>query len=331
MNNETTLHLRAEIAKIKDKIAENQVLSEDPELGELAVSENEKLKEQVKSLESTIDTIENGYTENDIVSDDEDVKDAIVEIRAAAGGDESGLFAAELYKMYIRYAESQGWKYSQLNISEGGIGNIKNVMFEIIGKKDNPAYPLLQYESGVHRVQRVPATESSGRVHTSTATVAVLPKINPKQIDIKNEDLQIDVFRSSGPGGQSVNTTDSAVRITHIPTNVTVSMQDEKSQHKNREKALAVLSSRLYTIMKQQEKEKLDDIRSEQIGSGERSEKIRTYNFPQSRITDHRIGESWHNIDAIMAGEINDIVRALHEKLGSSGDKTANKEVETKE
>jgi len=315
MSNPATNALVEQVKIIEQKISSNQqLLIDSPDLQELIEEENLQLNRQKQALLESIDAIEQtgSYANNTSDSANEvNPKDAIVEIRAAAGGNESGLFASDLYRMYTRFAESQNWKVHQLSLNSGGIGNIKEVTFEITGTSVKPAYTLLQHESGVHRVQRVPVTESAGRIHTSTVTVAVLPKVEPKTINIKTEDLKIDTFRAGGPGGQSVNTTDSAVRITHLPTGVVVSMQDEKSQHKNKEKAMQILTSRLYDMMKRQEKKVIDDLRIDQIGSGERSEKIRTYNFPQNRITDHRINESWFNINQIMDGALSEIMDSL--------------------
>lgn len=318
MNTDTIDYLQKEIADIDAKLAANKgLLIDSPEMVDLVNEENVALNNQRTALLESISAIENTISDTATATEGDEInpKDAIIEIRAAAGGNEAGLFASDLYRMYVRFAESQGWRCQQLSMSEGGIGNIKEVTVEVLGKTDNPAYTLLQHESGVHRVQRVPTTESSGRIHTSTVTVAVLPKITPQQINIKTEDLRIDTFRAGGPGGQSVNTTDSAVRITHLPTGLAVSMQDEKSQHKNREKAMQILAGRLYELMRQQQKEKIDELRNDQIGTGERSEKIRTYNFPQSRVTDHRIGQSWHNINAIMDGNLTDLLTDLRNGL----------------
>ncbi len=237
-----------------------------------------------------------------------DDKNVIMEIRAGAGGDEAGLFAGELYRMYSRYADRAGWKVEEISASEQGIGGVKEVVFQINGKG---VYSQLKHESGVHRVQRVPATESGGRIHTSTASVAVMPEAEEVDVVVDPNDLKIDVYRSSGPGGQSVNTTDSAVRITHLPTGLVVSMQDEKSQLQNREKALRVLRSRLLQAEQERAAKERADARSAQIGTGDRSEKIRTYNFPQSRITDHRIGLTVHNLSDVLGGELDAIVAAL--------------------
>ncbi|MEZ5690563.1 MAG: peptide chain release factor 1 [Rickettsiales bacterium] len=240
--------------------------------------------------------------------DEADEKNAILEIRAGTGGDEAALFAADLFNMYQRYAQKQGWKFEVISLSESGIGGYKEASAEINGKS---VFARLKFESGVHRVQRVPATETQGRVHTSAATVAVLPEAEEVDIQIDEKDLRIDVFRSSGPGGQSVNTTDSAVRIVHLPTGVTVQQQDEKSQLKNKAKALKVLRSRLYEM----EREKLASARAssrkEQVGSGDRSERIRTYNFPQGRVSDHRINLTTYNIEQVMGGELNEFIEAL--------------------
>ncbi|WP_370327860.1 peptide chain release factor 1 [Euzebya sp.] len=237
-----------------------------------------------------------------------DEKNVILEIRAGAGGDEAGLFAAELERMYVRYAEGRRWKVNRLSVSETGIGGVKEVTFEVNG---TGAYSVLKHESGVHRVQRVPQTESGGRIHTSTASVAVMPEAEDVDVQVDPNDLKIDVYRSSGPGGQSVNTTDSAVRITHVPTGLVVAMQDEKSQLQNREKALRVLKSRLLQAERDRVAAERADARASQIGTGDRSEKIRTYNFPQSRVTDHRIGFTTHDLDGVLGGDLSELIDAL--------------------
>ena len=242
--------------------------------------------------------------------DPNDEKNVIVEIRAGTGGDEAGLFAADLYRMYIRYAEMQRWKTQVLSSNSTGIGGFKEVIFQVQGRG---AYSHLKFESGVHRVQRVPETEASGRIHTSTATVAVLPEMEEVEVEVDANDIRIDVFRSQGAGGQSVNTTDSAVRLTHLPTGMVVTCQDERSQLQNRIRALAILRSRLYEIEQQRLVEEQGATRRSQVGTGERSEKIRTYNFPQNRVTDHRIGFTTHRLEGILEGDLDELIQALTE------------------
>ena len=276
-------------------------LEDDEEFLELAKEELVELKEKRETLERDIKFML-------LPKDPNDGKNVIVEIRAGTGGDEAGLFAAELFRMYNRYATPQGWKTDMISSHATGMGGFKEVIFSVEGKD---AYAQLKYESGVHRVQRVPTTESAGRIHTSAVTVAVLPEAEEVEVEIEPEDLRIDFFRSSGPGGQSVNTTDSAVRITHIPTNIVVSCQDEKSQHKNRAKAMKVLRARLLDQMQGEQDAQRSAERRTQIGSGDRSEKIRTYNFPQNRLTDHRIGFTLYKLESVMEGELDELIESL--------------------
>ncbi len=275
--------------------------ADDDELKDLA-------KTEIKENESAKEQIEGELTLLLLPKDPNDDKNVVVEIRAGAGGDEAGLFAAELQRLYMRYAERRRWKVEPMSTSDNGIGGIKEAVFMINGKG---AYSRLKFESGIHRVQRVPATESQGRVHTSTATVAVLPEVDDVEVVVNQNDLRIDVFRSSGNGGQSVNTTDSAVRITHLPTGLVVTCQDGKSQLSNKEKALQVLKSRLYDMELAKQQSEISEERKSQVGTGDRSGKIRTYNFPQGRITDHRIPITLYKLSAFMDGEIDEIIDAL--------------------
>jgi peptide chain release factor 1 len=285
-------------------IAESKVVlaeEKDPEMRAYAQEELDNLETRLAKVESDLKFLL-------LPKDPNDEKDVVLEIRAGTGGDEATLFADEMFRMYSRYAEQQGWKVEVLSTSESSVGGLKEVIAIIEGKR---VYSQMKYESGVHRVQRVPATEQQGRVHTSAVTVAVLPEAEDVDIKIEPKDLRIDTFCSSGPGGQSVNTTYSAVRITHIPTNTVVSCQDEKSQIKNREKAMRVLRSRLYEVEMQKQQEALAKERKAMVGSGDRSEKIRTYNFPQNRVTDHRIGLTIHQLSEVMDGKLQPIVDAL--------------------
>jgi peptide chain release factor 1 len=294
----------SEYLKLSQELDEARELSEnadDADLRELAQGETEQLQERLDQLESQI---------RDLLAprDPLDDRAAVIEIRAGTGGDEAGLFASDLYRMYSRYAEKRGWKVEVLSTSEGVLNGLKEVVFVVRGEN---AYGALRYESGVHRVQRVPETESQGRIHTSAATVAVLPEAEEVDVAINPEEVKVDVFRSSGPGGQSVNTTDSAVRITHIPSGLVVTCQDEKSQHKNKARALKVLRSRLLDLkIAQQESERAQQRRM-QVGTGDRSAKIRTYNFPQSRVTDHRISLTLHRLQEILDGNLDELLREL--------------------
>ncbi len=273
----------------------------DPEMYELISVELEELR---KERDQLIETLEDLL----VPEDPRDKRDVIVEIRAGTGGDEAALFAADLYRMYQHYSDEQGWKVEVLSRNEIGIGGFKEIVFEVRGKG---AFSRLKWESGVHRVQRVPETEASGRVHTSTATVAVLPEAEEIEVVVPESDVRVDVFRSTGPGGQSVNTTDSAVRITHVPTGIVVSCQDEKSQLQNRRRAFQILRARLLQAEEERQHEERSAERRSQVGTGERSEKIRTYNFPQSRVTDHRIGMTLHRLTDVLSGDLDELIDAL--------------------
>ena len=278
----------------RELLAEN----DDPELAELAELEIAELVDQIAALEDDLRRML-------LPKDRNDDKNVIVEIRAGAGGDEAGLFAADLMRMYTRWANGHKFKTEIMSVSETGVGGIKEAILEVRGKG---AYSRLKYESGVHRVQRVPTTESQGRVHTSAATVAVLPEAEDVEIEINPNEMKVDVFRSSGPGGQSVNTTDSAVRVTHLPTGIVISCQDEKSQLQNRLKAVRILKTKLYDIELQKQMEDLGAARRSQVGSGDRSEKIRTYNFPQGRVTDHRINKTLFRLEQVLDGDIDELI-----------------------
>lgn len=294
-----------EYQQVKKSIAESKELlnesSSDEELRELAKLELSEMEDKVEPLEEELKVLL-------LPKDPNDEKNVILEIRAGTGGDEAALFGSDLFRMYSRYAERRGWKTELMEMNETGIGGIKEAVLLIKGKG---AYSRLKYESGAHRVQRVPETESSGRVHTSAATVAVLPEVDEVEVNLNPNDVRVDVYRSSGNGGQSVNTTDSAVRLTHIPTGTVVTCQDEKSQIKNKEKAFKVLAARLYDVMIREQTDEISQQRKSQVGSGDRSERIRTYNFPQGRVSDHRTGVTLYKLDAFLDGDLDEIIDGL--------------------
>lgn len=294
-----------EYQQVKKSIEESKELlnesSSDEELRELAKLELSEMEDKVEPLEEELKVLL-------LPKDPNDEKNVILEIRAGTGGDEAALFGADLFRMYSRYAERRGWKTELMEMNETGIGGIKEAVLLIKGKG---AYSRLKYESGAHRVQRVPETESSGRVHTSAATVAVLPEVDEVEVNLNPNDVRVDVYRSSGNGGQSVNTTDSAVRLTHIPTGTVVTCQDEKSQIKNKEKAFKVLAARLYDVMIREQTDEISQQRKSQVGSGDRSERIRTYNFPQGRVSDHRTGVTLYKLDAFLDGDLDEIIDGL--------------------
>ncbi len=287
-------------ARIEDSIAMLEEES-DEEMREMAKEELIECKQKLSIIEEQLKILL-------LPKDPNDEKNVIVEIRGGAGGDEAALFAAELFRMYTRYAERQRWKIDMMNLNENGLGGFKEVVFMINGKG---VYSKMKYESGVHRVQRIPVTESGGRIHTSTSTVAIMPEAEEVDVELDLNDCKFDVFRSSGNGGQCVNTTDSAVRLTHIPTGIVISCQDEKSQLKNRDKALKVLRSKLYEMELEKAHNAEAEARKSQVGTGDRSEKIRTYNFPQGRVTDHRIKLTLHRLDAILAGDMDEVIDSL--------------------
>jgi len=308
------VELAAQLSKSENELAQARELVsiDDPELAAEARAE-------VARTESRIDELQDALLRALLPRDPLEDRNAIVELRAGTGGDEAALFAADLYRMYTRFCERQGWRVETMSYSDGTLGGIREVIFKVSG---SGAYGSMRWESGVHRVQRVPRTESQGRIHTSAATVAVLPEAEAVDVKIEDKDIRIDVFRSSGPGGQSVNTTDSAVRITHLPTGLVMSQQDQKSQLQNKLKAMEVLRARLLGLRIQQQQDERAKMRRSQVGGGDRSEKIRTYNYPQSRVTDHRVDWTTHNLQGFVDGDIGDLIEALkladvEEQLGA--------------
>ncbi len=302
---EKIVEKQKEIEEIEKKVKENQIIiaSEEAELKVLAETEITQLQEKEKELKKELKFL--------LKEEKTPACSAIIEIRAGAGGDEAALFAADLYKMYTKYAEVQGWQAKLLDSHGIGIGGFKEIIFELKGN----AYDKMKYEGGVHRVQRIPETEKSGRVHTSTVSVAVLPKPKKQEVKIRTDELKVDYFRSSGPGGQNVNKRETAVRITHLPTGIVVASQNERNQLQNKENAMAILSAKILDKKEQEAVEKIGGKRNEQIGKAMRAEKIRTYNFPQDRITDHRIKKSWHGIEEIMSGKLDKIIKVLEKEL----------------
>ncbi|KPV41434.1 peptide chain release factor 1 [Thiohalorhabdus denitrificans] len=290
-----------EYERWEDEAAQSREMLEDPELGEMARTELEEAEAKLSELEDQLQRLL-------LPKDPNDEKNVFLEVRAGAGGEEAALFAGDLLKMYSRYAESQGWKTEVMSASESDRGGFKEVILQVRGQG---AFSRLKYESGGHRVQRVPETETQGRIHTSACTVAVMPEAEEVEVNVDPNDLRVDIFRASGPGGQSVNTTDSAVRITHIPTGVVVSCQDEKSQHKNKDKAMKVLQARLYEAERQRADQERADQRRSLVGSGDRSERIRTYNFPQGRVTDHRINLTLYQLDQVLEGNLDLVIDPL--------------------
>ncbi|OES44883.1 peptide chain release factor 1 [Domibacillus iocasae] len=299
-----TVEVYRQYKEAKAQYADAKAMLDD----KLDADMREMVKEEISELEETLADLEARMKILLIPKDPNDDKNVIMEIRGAAGGDEAALFAADLYRMYSRYAEANNWKIDVIEASTTGVGGYKEIIFMINGRG---AYSKLKYENGAHRVQRVPETESGGRIHTSTATVAVLPETEEVEIDIHDKDIRVDTFTSSGPGGQSVNTTMSAVRLTHMPTGIVVSCQDEKSQIKNKEKAMKVLRARIYDKFQKEAQAEYDAVRKSAVGTGDRSERIRTYNFPQNRVTDHRIGLTIQKLDQILEGKVGEVIDAL--------------------
>lgn len=307
-------YLTQQITDLDQRIEELKELAKDPEMGELAKAEIEDLEKQKKDLADSASTPMSEHQDSNDLDESINPNAAIMEIRSAAGGDEAGLFAGDLLRMYTRFAETKNWKIEELDRSEGGIGQIKQIVIKVRGKD---TFNLLQYEAGVHRVQRVPKTESGGRIHTSTATIAVLPEVKESEVFINPADITFESFRSGGAGGQNVNKVSTAVRLVHKPTGIVVTAQTERSQLQNRDNAMNLLRARIWEAERKEKFAEVDSARALMVGAGDRSEKIRTYNFPQNRITDHRIGKSWHNLEQILEGALGPVVTALQEAADS--------------